>query len=422
MTIPKPALVLLIVLAACSGSVSPTTRPVESSPASISPATTAAASTTTTVVVTTRVATSDVTITAATTEPLSPLQGLHMELVAEGLRRPLLVAAPRNDARRFIVLQGGQVVVLREDGLIDDQPFLDISDEVNDNGIEQGLLGWAFHPDFDTNGRVFAYYSISTDDTRLSEFSAPPDGPVDPSTERILLEIAQPTVRHNAGMLEFGPDGYLYVGVGEGGAASENAQNPDTLLGSILRIDVDDGSPYGIPADNPFVAGDAPEVWAIGLRNPWRFAIDPAIGTMYVADVGHSDWEEINVVELAPVGHDFGWLSMEGAHCFQSGCDPEGLVLPVVEYSHAEGCSVTGGFVYRGVAIPELDGHYFYSDWCTGFLRSFRYVDGEVVDATDWTEELGSPGQVTSFGLDADGELHVTTWGGDVYKLVPVRE
>jgi glucose/arabinose dehydrogenase len=237
----------------------------------------------------------------------------------------------------------------------------------------------------------------------------------------VLLEVVQPTDRHNAGMLQFGPDGYLYVSLGEGGAASENAQNSNTLLGSILRIDVDGGAPYAVPPDNPFVDGEAPEVWAIGLRNPWRFSIDPATETMFIADVGHSDWEEINAVPLAPVGYNFGWLPMEGTRCFQAGCDTSGKTLPVLEYSHSQGCSISGGFVYRGKAIPEIDGHYFYSDWCQGWIRSFRLDGSEVVDETDWTEELGSPGQVTSFGTDAAGELYVTTWDGLVFKIVAVR-
>ena len=206
----------------------------------------------------------------------------------------------------------------------------------------------------------------------------------DPSSEIQLLTFDKPTTRHNGGMLQFGPDGYLWMSLGEGGAASVNSQDPNRLLSSILRLDVDSGEPYGIPEDNPFAGGGgAPEVWAKGLRNPWRFSIDGDL--IYIGDVGHEDFEEIDIVPLDGAPYNFGWLRMEGTSCFQRGCDAvaEGLTLPVVEYTHAEGCSVTGGFVYRGAAIPELDGHYFYGDWCGEWIRSFRYEGGEVTGPPD---------------------------------------
>lgn len=415
---------LVLALSACGGSdvseqtpattppttASPTTEPVPTSSSSIAttaPATSAGPTT---------------SLSTTTTEPLPPLRNLRLEVVATDVRRPTLVLAPEDDSRRFIVLQGGSVVILTDDGSLLDPPFLDIGEEVNDNGIEQGLLGMAFHPDYATNGRFFVYYSVASNDTRLVEMRVGPDPDrADHASAVVLLEIAQPTDRHNAGMMQFGPDGLLYLALGEGGAASENAQNPDTVLGSILRIDVDGPSPYAIPPDNPFIDGAAPEVWAIGLRNPWRFSIDFPTETMFIGDVGHSDWEEVNAVPLAPVGYNFGWLPMEGTRCFQRGCDPTGKTLPVLEYSHEQGCSITGGFVYRGAAIPEIDGLYFYSDWCQGWIRSFRLVDGIATDEKDWTAELGSPGQVTSFGTDAQGELYVTTWDGTVYQLVADR-
>jgi glucose/arabinose dehydrogenase len=237
-----------------------------------------------------------------------------------------------------------------------------------------------------------------------------------------MMTFDKPTGRHNGGMLEFGPDGMLYLSLGEGGAASTHSQNPETHLSSILRLDPDSGDPYGIPPDNPFVSGGgAPEVWAFGLRNPWRFAIDAETRSIYIADVGHERFEEINVVSLDEAGHNFGWIRMEASSCFQSGCDPvsEGLTLPVHEYSHDEGCSVTGGRVYRGSAIPELVGTYFYSDWCGGFLRSFSWNGSIATNHTEWLTDIG---QVNSFGVDDAGELYVLTWEGIVARIVGVRE
>jgi glucose/arabinose dehydrogenase len=209
------------------------------------------------------------------------------------------------------------------------------------------------------------------------------------------------------------------MSLGEGGAASVNSQDPSRLLSAILRLDVDGGEPYAIPPDNPYQDGEgAPEVWAKGLRNPWRFTIDEDL--LYIADVGHSDYEEIDVVPLSGAPYNFGWLRMEGTHCFQPGCDPaaENLTLPVLEYTHDEGCSITGGFVYRGEAIPELRGHYFYADWCGAWVRSFRYAEGEVLDHQLRFEDAG---QINSFGVDSQGELYVLTYEGDVKKIVPLR-
>jgi hypothetical protein len=341
--------------------------------------------------------------------------------VADGLTQPVLLISPPDDARRFVAERTGVVLLLDDDGLPIEEPFLDLRDRVNSGGIEQGFLGMAFHPDFADNGRFFAYYyKQGAEQTQLSEFaiSTDPDRG-DPASEIQLLAFDKPTTRHNGGMLQFGPDGFLWMSLGEGGAASVNSQDPTRLLSSILRLDVDSGDPYGIPDDNPFVAGGgAPEVWAKGLRNPWRFSIDQDL--IYIGDVGHEDFEEIDIVPLDGAPYNFGWLRMEGTSCFQRGCDAvvEGLTLPVVEYTHAEGCSVTGGFVYRGAAIPELDGHYFYGDWCGEWIRSFRYENGEVVDHQTRFEDAG---QVNSFGMDSDGELYVLTYEGAVKKIVPVR-
>ncbi len=395
-------------------------------PAGIAVSTTVPVETTTTLVTPTTVATpttrispgTTTTTSTTTTTTLPELQGVSIEVVGDGFDQPVFVAPGLSSGELLVVEREGVVVSIDRSG--ERTVFLDLSGVVGSSGIEQGLLGFALHPiDGD---RLFVYYTLPSDDSTLIEIPLA-GGVPDPDRSTTILTFEQPTNRHNAGMLQFGPDGYLYLSLGEGGAATTHAQDPATLLSSILRIDVDGGMPYAVPADNPFVdGGGAAEVWAYGLRNPWRFAIDDVAGMMYIADVGHSDWEEINVVPLEQAGYNFGWSVMEGTHCFSSSdCSSDGLVLPVIEYSHADGCSITGGFVYRGSAIPEIDGHFFYSDWCTGFIRSFRYEDGRVVDERDWTAELGFSGQVNSFGLDGDGELLIATWGGTVYRLVPVR-
>ena len=352
---------------------------------------------------------------------LAPLLGLALQREAEGLTQPVVLISPPDDPRRFVAERTGVVWLLGDDGGTAGEPFLDLRDRVHSGGIEQGFLGMAFHPGFASNGRFFAYYyKQGVEQTQLSEFMVSADRTRgDPSSEIGLLTFDKPTTRHNGGMLQFGPDGYLWMSLGEGGAASVNSQDPNRLLSSILRLDVDSGDPYGIPADNPFAeGGGAPEVWAKGLRNPWRFAIDRDL--IYIGDVGHEDFEEIDIVPLEGAPYNFGWLRMEGTSCFQRGCDPveEGLTLPVVEYTHAEGCAVTGGFVYRGAAIPELDGHYFYGDWCGEWVRSFRFDGKEALDHQTRFEDAG---QINSFGVDSEGELYVLTYEGDVKKIVPVR-
>jgi hypothetical protein len=351
---------------------------------------------------------------------LPPLLGLELTLVADGFDQPVLAVAPAGDDRLFVVERSGTIRIVGVE-----QPFLDISDRVNsEDGIEPGLLGLAFHPGYTSNGRFFVfYYRAGAEQTTLAEFEASADPDVaDPATERTLLLIDKPTNRHNGGMLEFGPEGELYVALGEGGAASVNAQDPSTLLGSILRIDVDGGEPYGVPPGNPFVdGGGAPEVWVYGLRNPWRFAIDPVERLVYIGDVGHESLEEVDVVALdGGGGTNFGWLRMEGTECFQAGCDPEAehLTLPVYEYPHAEGCSITAGRVYRGAAIPEMTGRFFFSDWCTGWIRSLRL---EGATAVDVQQHLDQVGQVNGFGEDASGELYVLTWAGELLRLDPSR-
>ena len=411
------ALALLFLMGACTGSeISQTAPPI---------ATTAPTTTTTAATATTAASPEPTTTvppaTTTTTEPLAPLIGLELEMIAE-VHRPV-VALPLPGATGLLVVdQQGIIVTVDEDGTVAD--FLDLTDRVGANGIEQGLLGLALHPKFLSNGRFFAYYTAPDNDSHLVEFGLTADGVGDPDSERELLFFEQPTDRHNAGTLVFGPDGYLWLSLGEGGAASDNAQNPETLLSSLLRLDVEGKEPYEVPADNPFVdGGGAREVWAYGLRNPWKFSIDPVDRMIYIGDVGHSEWEEIDVVSMdTGAGSNFGWLPMEATHCFISGCDPSLYTAPALEFSHEGGnCSVTGGVVYRGQAIPEFDGHYFYADWCGGWIRSFKLVDGEATEQADWSEQLGNVGQVTSISPDANGELLITTWDGGVYRILPIR-
>ncbi len=349
---------------------------------------------------------------------------LEAETVVRRADEVVFVTAPEGDDRLFLVERDGRIGIVR-DGERLVGPFLDIADKVTAAGLEQGLLGLAFHPRYPLDGRFYVDFTDPRGDTRIVEYrvSDDPDR-ADPGSARILLIVDQPAGNHNGGMLQFGPDGYLYVGLGDGGAANDrfgNGQRSDTLLGTILRLDVDAAEPYSIPPDNPFVGGGgAAEVWAYGLRNPWRFDIDPATALIYIGDVGQDAVEEINAVPWDAAGVNYGWPVLEGDDCFaDDGCDPADFQGPVHSYRHGEGCSVIGGFAYRGLAMPTLHGHYFYGDWCGGWVRSFRVEGGRAVDHRDWSADLGTIGQVTSFGMDGFGELYVTTTDGLVLKLVP---
>ena len=362
------------------------------------------------------------------TSPPAELQGLDVEVIATGLHQPTVVTAPPGDPRVFAVERSGSIRIVDPDEGLIEESFLNLRDRVGANGIEQGLLGLAFHRDYATNGRLFVYYTDTSGNRQLSEFTVSDDpNRADPDSERVLFELPQPPgstdIRHYAGAVEFGPDGYLYVSLGDGADSKNQGQNPDTMYASIVRLDVDNGDPYGIPAENPFVTeGGAAEVWAYGLRNPWRFSIDPVERLLYVADVGQSGWEEVDVVSIEEGGYNFGWPLTEGNHCFSpSDCDMTGLTLPVFEYGHDDGCSITGGFVYRGAAIPELTGHYFYGDWCGLWVRSFRYDGTAVTDQQDWSEDLAAAGQVNSFGTDGAGELYIANFEGTVMRVVPIR-
>jgi len=367
--------------------------------------------------------------TSSTVSNLPALQGVRLETLAQDLRQPTVLTSPPGDDRLFVVERVGVIRILDANRELLGPAFIDLTDRVLANGIEQGLLGLAFHPDYASNGRFFVYYTDQGGRRQLSEFSVSVSDPnlASPDTERVLVELEQPPdatdIRHYAGQLAFGPDGYLWMAMGDGADSRDQGQDPNTMFGAISRIDVDGGDPYGIPPENPFVdGGGAGEVWAYGLRNPWRFSIDSVDGLIYIADVGHADQEEINVLPIGEGGFNLGWSDVEGTRCFHvQDCDLADYTAPVITYSHEEGCSVTGGYVYRGTEIPELAGTYFYSDWCSQWIRSFKYVGGQVTEERDWSADLGELGQINTFGADGTGELYLATHEGVVAKFVADR-
>ena len=427
------ALAVTALAAACSDGATrqetTTTLPVMGSgtTSTVAPSTTTSSSTTTSPTTTTgtpapsSTSSTSPTTTAptTTTETPAPSAGLGLELAAEGLEDPVFATAPVGDERLFVVERPGRVRIVDSGGLAR-RPFLDITALVGSDGLEQGLLGLAFHPAYSDNGRVFVYYTDTVGSSVIAEVHGSGNR-AQAETLEVLLTQPQPAASHNGGMLEFGPDGFLYAALGDGGGAGDpfgNGQRPDTLLGTLLRIDPDGGDPYAIPPDNPFVdGGGALEVWAYGLRNPWRFTIDPIDGLLYVADVGQDRWEEVTVVSADRGGLNLGWSVMEGFECFRDpDCDQEGLTLPDLAYGHDEGCSIIGGYVYRGSAIPELAGRYLYGDWCGRWVRSFLYTGGEATD--ERTEDLGDAGRILSFGRDGFGELYVLNQEGRVLRIV----
>jgi glucose/arabinose dehydrogenase len=339
---------------------------------------------------------------------------------------PVFVTAPPGDhSRLFVVEKRGtiQVVALPS---ASKTLFLDLRGAVS-TGSEQGLLGLAFHPDFATNRRFVVDYTNPNGDTRISLFQTSATNPdqADPASETVLLAIPQPFANHNGGMVTFGPDGMLYIGMGDGGSVGDpqgNGQKRSTLLGKLLRIGVTAGGQVAIPADNPFVgqADARGEIWSLGLRNPWRFSFDRATGDLYLGDVGQGAREEVDVAASATGGGrglDYGWNVMEGTSCYNaSTCDQSGLTLPVLDYTHDEGCSITGGYVYRG-AIAAIRGQYFYADYCEGWVRSFKWANGAVTETTSWAD-LAPGGPITSFGEDAAGELYLMTSTGRVARIV----
>lgn len=353
-----------------------------------------------------------------------PGVALTLEEVARGLEDPLYLTSPPGDPRLFIVEQPGRIRII-EKGKLLPTPFIDITDRVR-NGGERGLLSVAFHPAYKSNRFFYINYTDRNGDTHIERYSVSSNPNVaDTKSAKLILFVKQPYPNHNGGHIQFGPDGMLYIAMGDGGSGGDphgNGQNLKTLLGKLLRIDVDHGDPYSAPADNPFVKQrDARgEIWAYGLRNPWRFAFDPGSKLLYIADVGQDRLEEIDVTVFAQKGLNYGWNTMEGSSCFSSSfftksCNRNGLVLPALEYDHSQGCTVIGGYVYRGRAIPEIVGQYFYSDYCSGFLRSFKSTQGTVSERHTW--DVGELGSVLSFGEDAAGELYVLSESG-VYRIL----
>ena len=346
---------------------------------------------------------------------------LAVEQVASGLDQPVYLTAPEGDPRLFIVEQPGRIRIV-ENGKVLRAPFLDIAGKVRSGG-EQGLLSVAFHPLYRSNGFLFVNYTDRKGDTRIERYTVSADkNAADAGSAKLILSIDQRYSNHQGGLNLFGPDGMLYIGMGDGGSQGDphgNGQNPNSLLAKLLRINVDRGDPYTIPAANPYAKGGGRgEIWAIGLRNPWRFAFDRVSGLLYIADVGGSRFEEIDVVPASTAGINYGWNIMEGPSCNRSlGCNQPRLQSPALSYPHKSSvCSVIGGFVYRGEKIPEIQGQYFYSDYCDSWLRSFAYADGKVTDQHEWP--VGKLGSVTSFGEDSQGELYITTSSGRIYRII----
>jgi glucose/arabinose dehydrogenase len=357
--------------------------------------------------------------------PAELARGISVVEVARGLRRPVLVTVAPGDPRRrlFVVEQRGAIKII-ERGKLLPEPFFRI--DGLSTGNEQGLLGLAFHPRFADNRKLYVNYTTRDKATHVVEYQVSASEPdkVEVSTARPIIRIEQPYSNHNGGHLEFGPDGKLYTGMGDGGSAGDPlgaGQDDKTLLAKILRVDVD------VAAAEP-----RPEVVHKGVRNPWRFAFDPATGDLYIGDVGQNLWEYVFVVSGADrTRKNFGWNVVEGNHCYEaSRCDRTGFTPPAVDYPHDEGCSITGGRVYRGSALPQLAGHYFYADYCTGLVRSFRWTAdpssptarGFVREHWDWKRALDKKGvlsQISSFGTDHDGELYIVTLTGGLYKLAP---
>ena len=359
--------------------------------------------------------------------------GLTKTLVMSGFTEPLFMTSPPNDSSRLFVVEQGGLIRIIKNGILLNRPFINLSSVALSNTSERGLLGLAFHPQYATNRYFYVDYTRQTDGAtviaRYQCSATDPDSAVFTS-DSILLTIPQPYSNHNGGMLAFGPnDGYLYVAMGDGGSGGDpqnRAQDSTVLLGKILRLDVNKANGTLIPNSNPFVgrAGWRGEIWAYGVRNPWRFSFDRANGDLYIGDVGQNAWEEVDYQPgTSTGGENYGWRLKEGFHCFNptTNCDPGGLTDPVHEYSHASGrCSITGGYVYRGCAIPDLTGTYFFGDFCTGNIYSFVKTLGGIGTVTDHTSELGSLGiGLSSFGQDAAGEIYIVDYSGSIYKIVP---
>jgi len=347
---------------------------------------------------------------------VKPWAKVNLKKEYSGFKEPLyLIEARDNSGNIYVVEKEGKITAVNNGSK---KTFLNISERVRDRETECGLLGVAFHPDFKNNGRYFVYYTDVKGAVIVSEFNSATGN----QNEKVLLKISQPYSNHNGGQLAFGQDGYLYIGTGDGGASGDhlnNGQNKLTLLGKILRIDVNSEDPYGIPPDNPFVDKTGKdEIWVYGLRNPWRFSFDPKTGDLYAADVGQNEWEEINFQSAeSKGGENYGWRLLEGFHTFKNDNETNinTLTMPVMEYNHSEGCSVTGGYVYRGEQYKELDGTYFFGDFCTGTIWGLRNRNGEW----EFTDFLKTDYMISSFGIDQSGNIYIVDFkSGDIYQIV----
>ena len=346
--------------------------------------------------------------------------GVRLEKLPFRFEQPVHLCAPPGDRRLFVVEQPGRVRIVVK-GVLRTRPFLDLGDRVRSGG-ERGLLSIAFHPRYASNGLLFVNYTDREGNTRIERYRVSARDPelADKASATLILAIDQPYANHNGGHLLFDPDGKLLIPMGDGGSGGDpqgRAQNPESLLGKLLRIDVDAGAPYR--AVRTTRAGTLrPEIWATGLRNPWRVWVDPPTRLLYIADVGQNQWEEIDVAPLDRERINYGWNMMEGTHCYHADdCRKDSLMLPVAEYNHGNGCSITGGVVYRGTRIPALAGRYLFTDYCAGWLRSFRFDRGTAIEKRQYRlDKLESP---TSFGVDSDGEVYVLSHGGEVFRLVP---
>jgi glucose/arabinose dehydrogenase len=406
----KSIVLLILAVAACNGANTPTQTPNSLTPTVLPPTQTTSAATP--VPATDTSSPIPATETPANTSTFPDPNGYAwQQLDIPSLQRPVDLQTD-GSGRLFVLEKVGRIRIIENDQLLE-TPFLDISDRVGSNGNEQGLLGLAFHPQYQDNGRFFVNYTDTRGDTVIARFQVSNDpAVVDPNSEVPLFGYDQPFPNHNGGAMVFGPDGYLYIGSGDGGAAGDpsgNAQNTGTMLGKILRVDVDSAEPYAVPSDNPF----GNEVWAYGLRNPWRISFDRSTDDLYIGDVGQGEWEEIDFLPAgSPGGANFGWDHREGAHDYEGG-GPQGMIDPVAEYSHPEGgCSVTGGYVYRG-SMPEWNGIYLYGDYCTGMIWGLIQIDG------GWqTQQLFDVDvTITSFGQDEAGEIYLVSDTGGIFRL-----
>jgi glucose/arabinose dehydrogenase len=348
--------------------------------------------------------------------------------VDSGFDFSVFVAAPPGDRSRLFVVERGGRILLRKNGVRQDSAFLNLTGLTSPSTGEYGVYGLAFHPDYATNRRLFVYYADLNGDSQLAEYRAEPGfDHADPASRQPILSQAQdPNTVLYGGTIAFGPDGKLYLGLGDGspnGAVVPTAQDSGSLLGKLLRLDVDRTAPYEIPPDNPYVGrpGWREEIWQLGLRNPWRWSFDRATGDLWIGDVGEDTSEELDYLPGPVVGgNNFGWPFLEGNHCFSPavGCDSTGLIPPILEYAHQPSCAIAGGYVYRGRKYPDLRGTYLYGDYCSGAIRSVRFEGGAAVQAYTPLSPPFVNDNVVSFGEDADGEIYVVMASGRVYRVV----